>query len=252
MAVLSVENLKKVYGSGHGAGASVALDGVSFEVEQGEFTGVMGPSGAGKTTLLNIVATIDEATSGKITVCGKDITRIEEPELSDFRRDFLGFIFQEYNLLDTLTLRDNIALPLALARKLPKRIENATRRVAKDLGIEELLDKYPYEVSGGQRQRAAAARAIVNEPKLILADEPTGALDSKSSSDLLTCFKRLNQARQATILMVTHDPFAASFCRRILFIKDGALFMELEAGDDRQVFYDRILKALATMGGARR
>ena len=249
--VLSVEHLRKVYGSKHGGQPSEALSDVSFTVSEGEFVGIMGPSGAGETTLLNVIATIDAPSGGKVFVRGKEITRLREPALSDFRRDALGFIFQDYNLLDTLSLFDNIALPLVLMHRSPQQIGRAVSAVSEDLGIADILSKFPYEVSGGQRQRAAAARAIVHQPELILADEPTGALDSKSSKDLLTCLKCLNQTRSATILMVTHDPFAASFASRILFIKDGALYMEIESGGDRRAFYDRILKALSSMGGSR-
>ena len=246
-----MDTIRKVYGSKHGGQPSVALSGVSFSVAEGEFVGIMGPSGAGKTTLLNAIATIDTVSGGKVFVRGREITRLKEPALSDFRRDALGFIFQDYNLLDTLSLRDNIALPLVLAHKTPEQIGKAVAAVADDLGIGDILGKYPYEVSGGQRQRAAAARAIVHKPALVLADEPTGALDSKSSKDLLVCLQRLNRTQRATILMVTHDPFAASFAGRILFIKDGALFMEIESGGDRKAFYGQILRALSSMGGGR-
>jgi putative ABC transport system ATP-binding protein len=249
MSVLKVSNVRKVYGSKLGGSYSNALDGVSFEIDKGEFVGIMGPSGAGKSTLLNVIATIDTVTSGSINIGGKEISRIKEPGLSDFRRSKLGFIFQDYNLLDTMTLRENIALPLILTKKKPDQIEKSINSVASDLGIKEILNKYPYEVSGGQKQRASAARAIVNNPELILADEPTGALDSKSSKDLLQCMQRLNENSQATIMMVTHDAFAASFCQRILFIKDGNLFMEIVSSGNRKEFFDRILKALSSLGG---
>ncbi|HEX3076131.1 MAG TPA: ABC transporter ATP-binding protein [Lachnospiraceae bacterium] len=249
MSVLKVSNVKKVYGSKLGGNTSTALNGVSFDIDKGEFVGVMGPSGAGKSTLLNVIATIDTVTSGSIHVGGKEISRIREPELSDFRRSKLGFIFQDYNLLDTMTLRENIALPLILTNKKSDQIQKSIHKVASDLGIKDILSKYPYEVSGGQRQRASAARAIVNSPELILADEPTGALDSKSSKDLLQCMQRLNENNQATIMMVTHDAFAASFCQRILFIKDGILFMEIESNGNRKEFFDRILKVLSSLGG---
>lgn len=249
MAVLKVSNVRKVYGSKLGGSSSTALNGVSFEIDKGEFVGVMGPSGAGKSTLLNVIATIDTVTSGSIDVGGREISRIKEPELSDFRRSKLGFIFQDYNLLDTMTLKENIALPLILTKKKPDQIEKSVNKVAADLGIKEILHKYPYEVSGGQKQRASAARAIVNRPELILADEPTGALDSKSSTDLLQCMRRLNENNLATIMMVTHDAFAASFCQRIIFIKDGILFMEIVSNGNRKEFFDRILKALSSLGG---
>jgi len=249
MSVLKVSSVKKVYGSKLGGSSSTALNGVSFEIDKGEFVGVMGPSGAGKSTLLNVIATIDTVTSGSIDVGGKEVSRIKEPELSDFRRSKLGFIFQDYNLLDTMTLKENIALPLILTNKKPDQIEKSVKMVASDLGIKDILNKYPYEVSGGQKQRASAARAIVNNPELILADEPTGALDSKSSKDLLQCMQRLNEKNQATIMMVTHDAFAASFCQRIIFIKDGILFMEIVSNGNRKEFFDRILKALSSLGG---
>jgi ABC-type antimicrobial peptide transport system, ATPase component len=249
MAVLIVKDVKKIYGSRFGGSTSKALNGVSFEINKGEFVGIMGPSGAGKSTLLNVIATIDTVTSGKIEVGGQDISRIKEPELSDFRRSKLGFIFQDYNLLDTMTLRENIALPLILTKQNAGQIDIHVNRVAADLGITELLDKYPYEVSGGQKQRASAARAIVNRPELILADEPTGALDSKSSKDLLQCIQRLNENNGATIMLVTHDAFAASFCKRIIFIKDGDLFMEIISNGDRKEFFDKILKVLSSLGG---
>ena len=249
MPVLKVSDVKKVYGSKQGGSVSTALDGVSFEIEKGEFVGNMGPSGAGTSTLLNVIATIDTVTAGEISIGGQDICKIKEPELSDFRRSKLGFIFQDYNLLDTLTLKENIALPLILSKKSLAEIEDTVKNVAVELGIESFLDKYPYEVSGGQKQRASAARAMVNLPELILADEPTGALDSKSSKDLLQCMQRLNEKNQATIMLVTHDAFAASFCKRIIFIKDGVLFMEIFNTGTRKEFFDKILKVLSSLGG---
>ncbi|HEX9058692.1 MAG TPA: ABC transporter ATP-binding protein [Clostridia bacterium] len=249
MSVLEVMDIKKVYGSRLGGNTSTALNGVSFEAQKGEFVGIMGPSGAGKSTLLNVIATIDNVTAGKILISGKDISRIKEPELSMFRRDNLGFIFQDYNLLDTLTLRENIALPMVLSKKSVKQIDDDIKKVADIFGIEGILSKYPYEVSGGQKQRASAARAIVNNPDLILADEPTGALDSKSSKELLQCLKDLNEKREATILLVTHDAFAASFCKRIIFIKDGTLFMEIFSTGSRKEFFGSILKVLSALGG---
>lgn len=249
MGVLKVQDVRKVYGSKLSANVSTALNGVSFEIDEGEFVGIMGPSGAGKSTLLNVIATIDNVTGGKIFVGGQDISRIKEPELSVFRRNKLGFIFQDYNLLDTMTLKENIALPLVLSRKDAKKINTDVQKVANVLGIENLLGKYPYEVSGGQKQRAAAARAIVNSPELVLADEPTGALDSKSSKELLQCFQRLNENSRATIMLVTHDAFAASFCKRSIFIKDGVLHMEIYSNGNRKEFFDKILKVLSSMGG---
>jgi len=249
MPVLSVKNVKKNYGDVHGGMTSVALDGVSFGVEKGEFVGIMGPSGAGKTTLLNVIATIDTVSSGEIIIGSQNISRIREPALSDFRRSKLGFIFQDYNLLDTLTLKENIALPLILVKKKANQIEKQVKSVAVLLGISEYLNKYPYQVSGGQRQRASAARAMINKPELILADEPTGALDSKSAKDLLQCLGSLNEESLATILLVTHDAFAASFCKRIIFIKDGKLYTEINRTGNRKDFYEQILKVLSSLGG---
>lgn len=248
MPALSVRNVVKQYGTKTGV-KSLALDGVSFDVERGEFVGVMGPSGAGKTTLLNVIATIDTVTAGKIFIGGQNICGIREPALSDFRRNKLGFIFQDYNLLDTLTLRENIALPLILSKTKPAQIDRLVKAVANELGIERLLNKYPCEVSGGQRQRASAARAIVNEPELILADEPTGALDSKSAADLLTCLQIMNEEQGATILLVTHDAFAASFSKRILFIKDGLLYREIHRRGGRRQFYEDIMDVVSELGG---
>ena len=248
MAVLTVKDVKKVYGAGTAA-SSVALAGVSFQVEKGEFVGIMGPSGAGKSTLLNVIATIDSVTEGGIAIGGEDICALREPALSEFRRRRLGFIFQDYNLLDTLTLRENIALPLILSKVRPGDIDGRVDAVAASLGIGELLEKYPCQVSGGQRQRAAAARAMVNSPELILADEPTGALDSKSAADLLSCLRDMNERRGATILLVTHDAFAASYSSRVLFIKDGLLYRELDRRGGRRQFYDDIIDVVSELGG---
>jgi putative ABC transport system ATP-binding protein len=248
MSVLSVKNVKKNYSTKSGV-SSVALDGVSFEVNQGEFVGIMGPSGAGKSTLLNVISTIDTVSSGNIIIGNQNICGMKEPKLSDFRRKQLGFIFQDYNLLDTLTLQENIALPLILSKKKASLIDRQVKDVAAQLGIETLLKKYPCEVSGGQRQRASAARAIVNKPELILADEPTGALDSKAAQDLLQCMQELNEEQLATILLVTHDAFAASFCQRILFIKDGLLYREVNRNSTRKQFYDSIIRVVSELGG---
>ena len=256
MNLLTVKNLKKIYGSKWGGSICHALNGIDFEVAAGEFVGVMGPSGAGKTTLLNIIATIDTPTSGSVRIDGTEITSLNETGLSDFRRTSLGFIFQDFNLLDTLTVQENIILPLSLAkvkaRACATEIEARLEQVSVILGIRDILAKYPYEISGGQKQRTAAARAIITKPKLILADEPTGALDSKSSLELLQALSEINTENQATILMVTHDAFAASFCRRIIFIKDGLLFAELLRGDGRKEFFDKILSVLAALGGDNR
>ncbi len=222
--ILEVKNLKKSYGTKKNI--QTVLDGIDLEINKGEFVGVMGPSGAGKSTLLNIVSTIDTASSGEINIEGKNITNLNNKQISKFRRESLGFIFQDFNLLDTLSVKDNIALPLALARVNANVINKTVKSIATTLGIESLLDKYPYEISGGQKQRTACARAIITKPSLILADEPTGALDSKSSTDLLNAMTSLNKEQDATIMMVTHDAFAASYCKRVLFIKDGLIFKE--------------------------
>ena len=206
----------------------------------------------GKSTLLNIIATIDQATSGEVRIGGQNLSQMKDDALARFRREKLGFIFQDYNLLDTMTFHENIALPLVLAKEEPKQIEEKVKEIAKALGISQLLSKYPYEVSGGQRQRASAARAIISNPELILADEPTGALDSKAAADLLGCLEDLNEKRKATILLVTHDAFTASYCKRILFIKDGNIFTEIDRGGSRKEFFDKILSVLAVLGGDHR
>ncbi|WP_088186772.1 ABC transporter ATP-binding protein [Desulfosporosinus sp. FKA] len=246
--VLDVKALSKVYGSK--GNIYTALDHIDLQIEAGEFVGIMGPSGAGKTTLLNVISTIDKPTSGTITVGGENIEAMNENKLASFRRNKLGFIFQEFNLLDTLSLKENIILPLTLAKMRPALIDKKAAEICEILGISEILSKYPYEVSGGQKQRAAAARAIITEPALILADEPTGALDSKSSQELLQCLSEINKSKNATIMLVTHDAFAASYCHRILFIKDGKFFAELVKGNNsRREFFPKILDVLAAIGG---
>lgn len=252
MSILKVDNVKKTYAGKNGGNKSTAIKGISFTVDKGEFVGIMGPSGAGKSTLLNIIATIDKATAGEVVIGNQNLNMMNSDELAVFRREKLGFIFQDYNLLDTMTLRENIALPLVLSKEKPAVIMNKVTQIAADLGIEKILSKYPYEVSGGQRQRASAARAIIRNPELILADEPTGALDSKSSAELLQCMTDMNENNHATILMVTHDAFTASYCKRILFIKDGVIFSEINRGDTRKAFFDQILKVLAILGGDNR
>ncbi|MDF2520180.1 MAG: bacitracin transporter ATP-binding protein [Clostridia bacterium] len=245
--ILYAKNLKKIYGSR--GNNYTALQGIDMEIAQGEFVGIMGPSGAGKTTLLNIISTIDKPTSGTVLIDGEDIVKMKDNQLSTFRRNKLGFIFQDFNLLDTLTVKENMILPLTLAMAEPKLIEQRAAEVGRILGIEDIQHKYPYEISGGQKQRTAAARAIIHQPKLILADEPTGALDSKSSMELLQCLSDLNRDNGANIMMVTHDAFAASYCKRIIFIKDGQLFTELHKGGSRKEFFQKILDVLKTMGG---
>jgi len=228
-----------------------ALRGIELKVDTGEFVGIMGPSGAGKTTLLNVISTIDQPTSGEVFINGQNIVGLSEKELSRFRREQLGFIFQDYNLLNALTVRENIALPLALARLNAREIEQRVYDTSLKLGIQDLLDKYPYQISGGQKQRCAASRALVTQPKLIFADEPTGALDSTSATGLLDQLKTINEQDGATILMVTHDAFAASYCQRIAIIKDGEVFKEIQKGSStRKQFFDRILQTMAEVGGA--
>lgn len=246
--VLEVAHLEKVYGAL--GNVTRALNDVSFTVNRGEFVGIMGASGSGKSTLLNCVSTIDAATSGTIRINGQDVTRMKQAKLSQFRREELGFIFQDSNLLDTLTARESIALPLTIARTNSAEISTRVQDVAARLSISQVLDKYPYQMSGGQQQRVAAARALVTDPTMIMADEPTGALDSKSARLLLESLEALNRRLRATVLMVTHDSFAASYTSRVLFIRDGKIFTELRRGDtDRREFFDRIMEVVAMMGG---
>ena len=251
MAMLQVECLKKIYTTRFGGNQVQALSDVSFSVETGEYVAIMGESGSGKTTLLNILAALDQPTSGKVFLDGKDLTMVKEREIAAFRRDNLGFVFQDFNLLDTFSLKDNIFLPLVLAGKSPKEMELRLNPIAEQLGITHLLEKYPYEVSGGQKQRAAVARALISKPKLILADEPTGALDSKSADGLLDVFSAIHATGQ-TILMVTHSTKAASRADRILFIKDGVLFHQIyRGGCTNEQLYQKIsdtLTMLATGG----
>jgi putative ABC transport system ATP-binding protein len=252
MALLDVRNLKKVYTTRFGKHPVQALTNVSFTIEEGEFVAIMGESGSGKTTLLNILAALDQPTSGEVLLGGKRITAIPEKEISAFRRDQLGFVFQDFNLLDTFSLRDNIFLPLVLAGKSYGEMTRRLEPIARTLGISDLLDKFPYEVSGGQKQRAAVARALITHPRIILADEPTGALDSRSSDELLELFGTINRQGQ-TILMVTHSVKAASHANRVMFIKDGEVFHQIYKGTrSRHEFYQNISDALtviATGGG---
>lgn len=245
--VLSVENIKKEYGR---RGSKLeALRGINFKVYKGEFVGIMGSSGAGKSTLLNIISTIDFPSSGDIYINRKNTIKMNQNELADFRRDNLGFVFQDSNLLETLTIKENIMLPLSLKNESVSAIENRIQEISKELNIESILDKYPSEVSGGQKQRGAVCRAIATKPSLILADEPTGALDSKSARDLLNCLLKLNKNNNRTILMVTHDAISASFCDRILFIKDGIIFTEIVKGESTREFYNKIVNTVSLIGG---
>lgn len=253
MAILEVKNLKKIYTTRFGGNQVKALSDVSFSVEPREYVAIMGESGSGKTTLLNILAALDKATSGKVLLKGRDLSTIKEKEMAAFRRQNLGFVFQDFNLLDTFSLKDNIFLPLVLAGKKYDEMEKRLMPIAKKLGIESLLNKYPYEVSGGQKQRAAVARALITKPQLILADEPTGALDSKASDELLKLFTEINQDGQ-TILMVTHSVKAASNASRVLFIKDGEVFYQLYRGNlSNEEMYQKISDTLTalTTGGDR-
>ena len=246
--VLEVKNIEKYYGKK--SNLTKAIDNISFTIEKGEFVGIMGASGSGKTTLLNCISTIDRVTAGKIIINNQDITRLKGNNLNKFRREELGFIFQDFNLLDTLTAYENIALALTIQKVKPKEIEERVQEIAKKLEITDILNKYPYQISGGQKQRVASARAIITNPKLVLADEPTGALDSKSARQLLESFENLNQKLSATILMVTHDSFTASYASRILFIKDGKIFNELIKGEStRKEFFEKIIEVQTLLGG---
>ena len=247
--ILQVKDIEKYYGNK--GNVTKAINNISFNVEEGEFVGIMGPSGSGKTTLLNCISTVDNVTTGNIKINGKEITKLKSKSIEKFRREELGFIFQDFNLLDTLTAFENIALALTIQEgKKAKNIRDRVLEVARKLDIEEVLSKFPYEMSGVQKQRVAAARAIITNPSLILADEPTGALDSKASRLLLDSFEKLNEEMKATILMVTHDAFTASYAHRILFIKDGRVFNELIRGNDsRKEFFNRIIEVVTLLGG---
>ena len=246
--LLKIDNIQKYYGAR--SSLTKALDGLSFSVAKQEFVAIMGASGSGKTTLLNCISTIDRVTAGHIYLGDIDITKLKGNKLDRFRREGLGFIFQDFNLLDTLTGYENIALALSIQNVPYKEIEKRVSKLAKELDITNVLNKYPYEMSGGQKQRIASIRAIITNPKLVLADEPTGALDSKSSRMLLEKFNYLNQELAATILMVTHDAFTASYASRVIFIKDGKIFSELHKGDStRKEFFDKIIDVVTVLGG---
>lgn len=246
--VLKISKIEKYYGNK--SSLTKAIDNISFEVGKGEFVAIMGASGSGKTTLLNCISTIDKVSSGNIYIAEKDITKLKGNELNKFRREELGFIFQDFNLLDTLTAYENIALALSIQNVKFKEIDKRVKDVAAKLDITKVLNKYPYQMSGGEKQRVASARAIITNPKLILADEPTGALDSKSSKMLLESFKYLNEEINATILMVTHDAFTASYANRVIFIKDGKIFNEINKGStSRKEFFDKIIDVVTLLGG---
>ena len=246
--VLEVKNIEKYYGNK--SNLTKAIDNISFNVKKGEFVGIMGASGSGKSTLLNCISTIDRVTAGHIIVNGEDITKLKGNKLNKFRREELGFIFQDFNLLDTLTAYENIAIALTIQKVPAKEIDRRVQDIAEKLGIKDILKKYPYQVSGGQKQRIASARAIITNPQLVLADEPTGALDSKSARQLLETFEYLNQKLNATFLVVTHDAFSASYANRIIFIRDGKIFNEIVKGNDtRKQFFEKIIEVQTLLGG---
>ncbi|OPH49284.1 bacitracin ABC transporter ATP-binding protein [Paenibacillus ferrarius] len=246
--IVEAKRVKKVYGAK--GNVFTALQDIDLTVAEGEFVGIMGPSGSGKTTLLNLLATIDQPTSGDIVIDGTNLLKMNEAQLSAFRRDRLGFIFQDYNLLDTLTVKENMVLPLALAKMKVAELERRVDVISQKFGIQTIMNKYPYQISGGQKQRTAVCRAIVSSPSLVLADEPTGALDSKSATELLESLQQLNVQDKTTILMVTHDAFAASYCTRIIFIKDGQMFTELVKGNaSRKDFFNKVMDVLSVLGG---
>lgn len=247
--ILKLKDVSKEYGV-RGFRTRV-LNNINLAVNEGDFISIMGPSGAGKTTLLNLISTLDKPTKGEIIFDGKDITKIKNKELSNLRRDKIGFIFQDYNLLDNMNLMDNIALPLALGKKRTKAIEDKVMEISEIFGLKEHLKKYPYELSGGQKQRGAAARALITDPKVIFADEPTGALDSRSSSDLLESLSRANKEEKATIVMVTHDAITASYSNKVYILSDGEIKCQLNKGESRKEFYGKIIDMLASLGGAK-
>ena len=249
MGILKVNNLTKTYGAYKSAKELVALNGINLLVEKGEFIGIMGPSGSGKTTLLNILSGIDKATAGEVFISGNDISKMSKDKIALFRRENVGYIFQDFNLLDSLTLEENIALPLILDKKKPNEIVGKVNNLMKFFGIEGMNKKYPYNISGGQKQRVAAARAIINDPAIIFADEPTGNLDSKSANNIMSTISRMNDEMNSTVLMVTHDPFAASFCKKIIFIKDGKIKIEILSSGNRKEFFDKILEVQSFVGG---
>lgn len=250
MVILEAKQIHKTYGNKFNK--QEVLKGIDLTVNKGEFVSIMGASGSGKTTLLNVLSSIDKVSEGSIQIEGKEITKMKDKKLAEFRKRYVGFIFQEYNLLDTLTVKENVLLPLSITKSPKREADEKFQSLATELGIYEIKDKYPNEISGGQKQRTSAARAFIHEPSIIFADEPTGALDSKSASDLLNKLSELNQKRQATILMVTHDPVAASFSNRVIFIKDGRIYNQLMKGEEtRQEFFADIMKTQAVLGGVK-
>ncbi len=247
--VLECKNLIKVYDAYRAKSATKALNNISFEVNDGEFLGIMGPSGSGKTTLLNIFSGIDAATSGEVFINGKSVLSMTRDEMAMFRRRNVGFIFQEFNLLDSLTVKENIGFPLTVDKVKPQKIEDKVSELLNFLGIIDIANSYSYNISGGEKQRTAVARALVTEPKIIFADEPTGNLDSKSSMNIMETFKKINEEKKSTIVLVTHDPFAASFCKKIIFIKDGTIKLEINSDGNRKRFFDKVIEAQGIIGG---
>lgn len=249
MSVLEAKQITKIYGDAGSENATKALAGIDFSVEEGEFVAIMGPSGSGKSTLVSILSGITDPTTGSIVIGDKRIDQMDKFEMSLFRRRSLGFVFQEFNLLDSLTIKENIILPMVLDKKETKQMNDKADQVMKLFEINHIADKYPYEISGGQQQRAAVCRSLVNDPLLVFADEPTGNLDSKSANAVMSCFKRMNEEKNTTILMVTHDVFAASFCKKVIFIKDGKICLEVVNKGTRKEFFNRILDCQAVVGG---
>ncbi|WP_432405636.1 ABC transporter ATP-binding protein [Wukongibacter sp. M2B1] len=249
MEVVNVKNLVKIYNAYKNAKQVTALNGISFLAQKGDFIGIMGPSGSGKTTLLNILSGIDASTSGEVIIDGKNICSMNKEQLCYFRRKHIGYIFQDFNLLDSLTIKENIALPLILDHVKAFKIEKKARQLMNFFEIQNLEEKYPFHISGGQKQRTAAARALINEPSVILADEPTGNLDSKSSNSIMQTISKMNEELNSTVLMVTHDAFAASFCKRVIFVKDGQVEMEIVSSGDKKSFFDKILETQSILIG---
>lgn len=249
MAILDAKSIVKIYGELGGEGSTTALNGVSLSINRGEFIAIMGPSGSGKTTLLNVLSGIDKPTSGEVTIAGQQISEISGDKLALFRRRQLGFVFQEFNLLDSLTVKENIILPMILEKKTATEMDKRVNELADLFDIESILNKYPYNISGGQQQRTAVSRALVNNPNIILADEPTGNLDSKSATVIMECFERIVEELSTTVLLVTHDVFAASYCRKVIFIKDGSIHSHILRKGSRKDFLNQIMDNLAILGG---
>lgn len=249
MAILEARNIVKTYGELNQEGSTTALNDVTLSINKGEFIAIMGPSGSGKTTLLNVLSGLDKPTSGEVMIGNQEISGISGDELALFRRRQLGFVFQDFNLLDSLSVKENIILPMALEKKTASEMDEKVQSLANIFGIESILNKYPYSISGGQQQRVAVSRALVNEPSIVLADEPTGNLDSKSATDIMECFERIVKELSTTVLLVTHDVFAASYCKQVIFIKDGMIHSHIVRKESRKEFFDQIMDNLAILGG---